>query len=322
MRALLVTPHGVAYTTERPVPQAGPGEALVRVRLAGVCATDLQVISGYNDFDGVLGHEFVGEIAAAEDARWQGQRVVGRLNVGCGECEWCRGEVPEHCVARQAVGIRGRDGVFADFVALPMENLVPVPESVPDEVAVFTEPLAAALRIVEQIKIGAGMRAAVVGPGRLGLLCAQVLADAGADVQVYGRREASLALPISLGISAALSESAPAEAFDIVVDCSGSPSGLNAALQMVRSMGTVLLKSSQLADVTFNLNEVVVREITLLGSRCGPFKPALELLAAERIAVRPLISRRFPLPQGRAALQYASQPGVRKVLLEIAGVGR
>jgi threonine dehydrogenase-like Zn-dependent dehydrogenase len=240
---------------------------------------------------------------------------VGTINLGCRRCGTCCGDGPEHCPQRTVLGIAGRDGAFADHLTLPVENLLPVPKEVTDEQAVFTEPLAAAARIPEQVALSASDRVAVVGPGRLGLLIAQVLALIDPEVVVFGRNRQSLELPESLGLATALVSEAADDAWDLVVEATGNAAGFAAALRMVRPRGTLVLKSTFAGEPSMDLTKLVVGEVTVVGSRCGPFASALELLAGDRVQVTPLIEARYPLEEALAALEHAARPGVRKVLL-------
>lgn len=314
MNALLLADDGLRVA-EVPVPARGRDEALVRVTLAGICGTDLELLAGYGDFRGVLGHEFVGVVEQAPSAEWVGRRVVGEINVGCGRCDACaRGD--EHwCPERTAIGIRGRNGAFAELLAIPLRNLHLVPESVADEAAVFTEPLAAALRLRERAHVRPTDRVAVLGPGRLGLLVAQVLALDGAAVTVLGRRSESLELPLRLGLPARHVANAPDHGYDLVAEATGSRQGVAEALRLVRPGGIVALKSTVQGPAELALSTVVVDELTLLGSRCGPFEPALRLLERGAIEVLALIDAEYRLADGPAAFEHAAQPGVRKILL-------
>lgn len=324
MRALTLTEQGPQLITDYPMPTPSAGEALIRVRLAGVCSTDLQLVAGYKGgYRGVLGHEFVGEVVTAPGAvEWQGRRVVGELNIGCGHCYLCQRGLGKHCRARHSLGIIGRDGAFADYLTLPLANLHVVPPIVSDEQAVFVEPLAAALEILQQVHVTPATRAYVLGDGRLGLLVAQVLALTGCDLTVIGRNRAKLALLEPLGITqAVVADPATlallaAQPADLVVEVTGSPSGFAAARQLVRPLGTLVLKSTFAGNLPeFDASRLVVDEITLIGSRCGPFLPALHLLAAGRVQVTALIQARFPLADGLVALHHAGQKGVLKVLI-------
>lgn len=318
MQALRLADGRLTFEPDFPRPQPAPDEALVRVLVAGICSTDLEIVKGYAGFSGVLGHEFVGEVTAvgdAGDAAWIGRRVVGSINVGCGECDECRAHGPEHCTTRQVPGIHGRDGAFADFLALPVHNLLAVPQAIPDEAAVFTEPLAAALRIREQVRVRPSAHTAVVGPGRLGMLVGQVLALGGTAVTMLGRRAASLALPAALGLDTALVAALPDNSFDLVVEATGNAAGLAHALRLVRPRGTLVLKSTFAGETAVDLTKLVVSEITVVGSRCGPFAPALRLLEQQAVQVTPLIEAEFALRDGLEGFAFAARPGVRKVLL-------
>ncbi|MCO5195004.1 MAG: alcohol dehydrogenase catalytic domain-containing protein [Anaerolineae bacterium] len=315
MQALQLTGTGLRYTTDYPQPQCLPGDALIRVRVAGICSTDLEIVKGYAGFTGVLGHEFVGEVVEANDATWLGKRVVGTINISA-ECNGtCGRRCPEHCPDRTVLGIIGKDGVFADFVTLPLANLLPVPDTIPDEVAVFTEPLAAAIRITEQVPIAQKIPVAVVGPGRLGMLVAQVLQQAGADVTVIGRRAVSLELAAQLGMKIGFADDFAGETFALAVEATGNAAGLAQTLRLVVPQGTVVLKSTYAANPTVDLTPVVVNELNIIGSRCGPFAPALDLLASGKVVTEPFIEGRYALSDGIAAFAHAAQPGVRKILL-------
>lgn len=290
-------------------------EALLRVTLAGICATDLEIVKGYAGFQGILGHEFSAVVEEAADVAWIGKRVVGSINIGCGVCDACRSDGPEHCPQRTVLGIHNRPGAFATHVSVPLANLYEVPQHVPDEKAVFTEPLAAAARILEQVPIPPGSRVAVVGPGRMGLLIAQTVGPSGAQVTVLGRRKTSLQRARDLGLRAALVQSCSDDAFDIVVEATGNDGGLAHALRLVRPLGTLVLKSTYAGEAHVDLTKLVVAEITVVGSRCGPFAKALQYLAQDAVQVTPLIDAEYPLSQALAAFEHAARPGVLKVLL-------
>lgn len=330
MQALVLRDGRPAYHADWPQPVPGPNEALIRVSLAGICSTDLELVKGYaGGFNGILGHEFVGvveQVGPQAPAEWLGRRVVGSINLGCGRCPVCLGDGPEHCPNRTTLGIHNRDGVFADLVTLPVANLFPVPDIVSDEEAVFTEPLAAAVRVREQVHVRPTQCAAVVGPGRLGLLVAQVLALAGGDVVVLGRRPQSLELPRSLGLAVGLVDELAHNRFDLVVETTGNDAGFAHSLRLVRPQGTLVLKSTFHGNANINLTKLVVAEINVVGSRCGPFGPALRLLetsaraagnltAGAGVQVRPLVEAEYALRDGLAAFDHAARPGVRKVLL-------
>lgn len=297
-----------------PKPQAN-GEALIRVRLAGICSTDLELVKGYYPYCGVLGHEFVGEVVEASDPFWIGQRVAGEINAVCGQCEPCRKGYPTHCENRTVLGIVNRDGVFAEYTRLPMANLHHVPESVPDEKAVFTEPLAAALEILEQAHVRPTDRVLVVGAGRLGLLISQVMAQIGCDLRVLARREHPRTLLQQWRIRPIDEDELAQRHWDVVIEASGSPEGFSIARKAVRPRGLLVMKSTYKGDLQVNFSSLVVDEVQILGSRCGPFEPALRLLESGRVDPTPLIMDEFPLEKGLQAFERASQPGVLKVLL-------
>jgi len=292
----------------------------VRVTLAGICNTDLEILRGYVDFVGVLGHEFVGVVERSPSGDLDGQRVVGEINAHCVDCPTCRAGRPTHCPNRTTLGIWGRDGAHAEYVSLPERNLHIVPPAVPDEAAVFTEPLAAALEIPDRVQICPTDRVAVLGDGKLGLLVAHVLALTGCDLLLMGRHRRKLALAERSGIPTHHPESPAGElspaSFDIVVDCTGHPDGFAAARRLVRPRGTLVLKSTFHGDLAVNMSQIVVDEITLVGSRCGPFEPALRLLAAGLVDVEALVDARFLLSQGCEAYARAAERGTLKVLLE------
>ncbi|MCC7207686.1 MAG: alcohol dehydrogenase catalytic domain-containing protein, partial [Anaerolineae bacterium] len=300
MRALTFD-GALRLVEDAPEPVPAPGEALIRIRAAGICQTDLEMTRGYRPFSGILGHEFVGELLEDAGSLRAGQRVAGEINAACGVCDLCADGMPTHCRQRTVLGIQDRQGVFAERVALPIVNLHTVPDSVPDEAATFTEPLAAALEALEQVHIRPTRRVALIGAGRLGLLVAQVLKLAGADLTVLARHERALALLAGWQIPALdirregwLDEYGRNTAH-IVVECTGNPDGLALALDMIRPRGTLVLKSTYAGTPPADLSRVVVQEITLVGSRCGPFEPALRLLEARRVDVLPLVERIYPL---------------------------
>ena len=282
------------------------GEALVRVLLAGICNTDIELTRGYYPFTGIPGHEFVGE--------WNGKRVVGEINAVCGTCEACRNGRPTHCEHRTVLGIKNRNGSFAEYLTLPIENLHEVPDEIATEEAVFAEPVAAALEIQQQVTIGQDDRVLVVGDGKLGQLVAQTLTLTGCRLAVIGRHRNKLDLLKRRGIETI--ESLPAaRKFDIAVECSGSPAGFLVARSALRPRGILVMKSTYAGELTFNASSLVVDEITMIGSRCGPFAPALRLLADRSIDVRPLISATYPLAGAITAFEHAQRPGTLKVLV-------
>jgi len=304
------------YRPDVPDPIPPPGEALIRTRLTGVCNTDLEIVRGYLGFTGVLGHEFVGEVVRADDApHLVGQRVVGEINAYCGECPTCRRGDTTHCPHRTSLGISGRDGAMADYFTLPTHLLYPLPESLPDEWAVFTEPLAAAMEITDKIHCHPTDRVVVLGDGKLGLLIAQVLQLTGCDLLAIGRHQSKLAILERRGIRTQISDDKTEAGADMVVEATGSAGGFATARALVRPRGTVVMKSTFHGDVSLDLSRVVVDEVVVVGSRCGPFLPALRLLEQRLVDVEPLIHSTFPLSDGLAAFEQAAAPGVLKVLL-------
>jgi len=293
-----------------------PGEALIRIRKAGICSTDLELVRGYYPYTGVLGHEFVGEVMDAPDASWVGQRVVGEINAVCGKCEACLSGRPTHCENRTVLGIVNRDGVFAEYTTLPLANLHRVPDSVPDEAAVFTEPLAAALEIQTQIQIKPSDRVLLIGAGRLGQLIAQTLALTGCDLRVVARHASQQNLLTARGIRLIAEDELPRRRWDVVVEATGSPLGFELARQAIRPRGRLVLKSTYKGDIQVNLSSIVVDEITLLGSRCGPFAPALRLLENRAVDPTVLIAAQLHFGEAAKAFEQAAQPGTLKVLLE------
>lgn len=313
MRALVFDGTS-ARVVERGEPRADERTAVVRVSVAGVCRTDLEIVKGYMGFHGVLGHELVGTVVDGPSP-WRGKRVVAEINFACGECASCRGGLQRHCPTRTVMGILNADGAFAERVAVPVANLHAVPESVTDETAVFTEPLAAAFEILEQVHIVPGMTCTVLGDGKLGLLVAQVLAHAGARVLAVGKHVDKLRLLDRRGIETARAETWQPRLADLVVEATGTAIGLARALEATRPRGTLVLKSTVALGADLNLAPLVIKEITLVGSRCGRFAPALDALAREVIDVHPLISARVPLARADEALRLAAQPGALKVLI-------
>jgi threonine dehydrogenase-like Zn-dependent dehydrogenase len=299
------------------------GEAVVRVTLSGICNTDLEIARGYAGFEGTIGHEFVGVIEELPTPYLtvgllpRGQRVVGEINAGCGRCDLCRAGDPRHCATRTVLGIVGRDGAHAEFLKLPLVNLLPVPDEISDERAVFTEPLAAACGILERTSITKDTSVAVIGDGKLGLLCAQVLATTGAPVVLVGKHEGKLQIASRRGIETTTVAEAQSRAkkFDVAVEASGSPTGFALALDLLHPRGVLVLKSTFHGATEMDAARIVVDEISVVGSRCGRFAPALGLLRSNAVDVENLISEEFALTEGLRAMERASEPGVLKVLL-------
>lgn len=316
MRAVLLDGL-LRYASDHPEPVSGAADALIRVRLAGVCGTDLELTRGYKGgFAGVLGHEFVGEVVQCAETSWVGKRVCADINVACGSCDMCGRGIPSQCYHRTVVGIFGRDGVFADFAALPIRNLHAVPDNITDEQAVFVEPLAASFQILEQVQISPGERVVVLGDGRLGNLCAQVLAGTEADLLVIGKHPSKLALLQTRGIAISTLDDALPQDVDVVIEATASPAGLSTALRLLRPRGRLVLKSTVATPGTYDLSPIVVKELTVIGSRCGPFERAIAALQRGEVNVEPLIEERFPLTEGIQAFARAAQQGVLKVLID------
>jgi 2-desacetyl-2-hydroxyethyl bacteriochlorophyllide A dehydrogenase len=316
MKALHLKPEPVLLeNTPAPIPAAG--EALIGLRMAGVCDTDLQLARGYMDFRGIPGHEFVGDVLACDDSRWLGKRVVGDINAGCGKCRDCVEALGHHCASRDVLGIVGRPGCFAEQFTLPVRNLVEVPDHVADEVAVFAEPLAAGLHVVEELAEQPGQRVAVLGDGKLGLLTALALHAAGHAVSLIGHHDSKLDLARQAGLRGLLeSELADQDThFDLVVEATGNPRGLERALQLVRPRGQVILKSTVAGKFEIDLAPLVIHEIRLIGSRCGNMREAMQLLASGKINPEPLVTATYPLAAAVEALQHGGRKGAMKVLI-------
>jgi 2-desacetyl-2-hydroxyethyl bacteriochlorophyllide A dehydrogenase len=308
---------GRVEVRHEPLPRVPKGFARIRLLAAGICSTDLELQRGYYGFAGTPGHEFVGEVVSAEDQRWLGKRVVGEINLACGKCEWCARGLGRHCPQRTVLGILNHPGAFREFLTLPLRNLHRVPDSIPTEAAVFIEPLAAACEILDQVKIPKDDAVGVLGDGKLGLLIAQVLQAHGARVHLFGRHADKLRIAEQAGIA---TETVPAKlpesGYRWVVDATGSPEGLHSAVAMCEPRGTVIMKSTVHGMVTIDTAPVIVNEITLVGSRCGRFEPAIRLLRAGKINAQDLISDQFPLERAPEAFRQAARKGVLKVLLQ------
>jgi threonine dehydrogenase-like Zn-dependent dehydrogenase len=307
-------------------PPDAAGEALIRVTLSGICNTDLEITRGYAGFAGTIGHEFVGVIESLPEMSGPsltvgllkpGQRVVGEINAGCGNCALCRAGDPRHCEKRTVLGIVGRDGAHAEFLKLPLANLLPVPDEVSEPQAVFTEPLSAACGILERVRITERTRVAVIGDGKLGLLCAQVLGTTKAPVTLFGKHRNKLQIAGRRGIETVTIDKAGlrTRAFDVVVEASGSATGFDLALDLLRPRGTLVLKSTFHGATDLDAARIVVNEISVVGSRCGRFAPALELLKTGAVDVESLISEEHSLADGLGAMTRAGEPGVLKILL-------
>ena len=332
MRALVYRNSSLVLEHDYPLPTPREGEALIRVLVTGICNTDLEIIQGYMGFQGVLGHEFVGvveriygETALSHYGHLLGKRVVGEINAACyqSDCFFCQRNMTSQCPRRTTLGIDRRDGAFAEYLMLPVQNLYPVPEQVSDEEAVFTEPLAANFEILEQVHLHPTDRVLILGDGKMGQLAAQVLALSGSSITMIGHNAEKLALVESHGVHTYLVHDASQftledkRPIDVVVECSGSAQGFETALRLVRARGTLILKSTVAAKSTLNLAPIVINEIRVQGSRCGPFAPTLNALKQHLFDIQPLVSARYQLNEGLQALEYARQKGVLKVLMRI-----
>ena len=313
MNALWLENNGISL---RNVPQPKKkNEALIKIRKAGICSTDLELVKGYYPYTGVLGHEFVGDVIEADDVSWIGARVVGEINAVCDQCEQCLNGRPTHCESRTVLGIANRDGVFADYTTLPLSNLHRVPASVPDEMAVFTEPLAAALEIQQQIQVKPTDRVLLIGAGRLGQLIAQTLALTGCDLRVVTRHKHQQDLLKARGVRTIAEEEIQPWRWDIVVEATGSASGFSLARRAIRPRGTLVLKSTYKGEMSVNFSSIVVDEINIIGSRCGPFGPALRLMESRQVDPTVLIDSEFTLGEALKAFEHAAETGVLKVLV-------
>ena len=309
---------GRVEVRRQPLPRVPKGFARIRLLAAGICSTDLELQRGYYGFSGTPGHEFVGEVVAAspEGSTWLARRVAGEINLACGHCKWCVRDLGRHCPARTVLGIVKHPGAFREFLTLPIHNLHRVPDSISDEQAVFIEPVAAACEILDQVKIPKGERVALLGDGKLGLLIAQVLQAHGARVHLFGRHRDKMRIVEKAGVTTELvPKKLPERAYRWVVDATGSNEGLRAAVTMCEPRGTIILKSTVHGLVTIDTAPVIVNEVTLVGSRCGRFEPAIRLLASGKINVADLISAEFPLDRAPEAFKRAATKGVLKVLL-------
>ncbi|RAQ40267.1 alcohol dehydrogenase [Arthrospira sp. O9.13F] len=318
MKAVWLEHQQLELRTDIPTPTPSPGEALVRVLRAGICNTDLELLRGYYPYQGIPGHEFVGVVEQGPP-NLLGRRVVGEINAACGKCRFCLTQQPTHCENRTVLGIVNRNGAFADYLTLPVQNLHLVPHSVSTDAATFTEPIAAALEIQQQLSIHPEWRVLVVGDGKLGQLIAQTLALTGCDLLAVGRHREKLQLLENRGIKTGFADAVVDRSFDLAVECTGNPEGFTIARRSLRSRGILVLKSTYTGNLTIDVSSLVVDEITLLGSRCGPFVPALQLLAEFRVDVEPLIQAKYSLDDAIAAFNHAQKRGTLKVLVDVAG---
>jgi alcohol dehydrogenase len=307
--------NGKVLLRKQARPRRPEGFALIRLLYGGICNTDIELQRGYYGFRGTPGHEFVGEVVEADDRSWVGERVVGEINLACGKCDWCARGLGRHCPKRTVLGIVKQPGAFREFLTLPEQNLRRVPRAIPSEEAVFVEPLAAACEVLDQVRIPRGTPVAVLGDGKLGLLASQVLQAHGAHVHLYGRHKEKLRIAGQSGVSTEIAKKLPVAKYEFVVEATGSAEGLKQAVQMTQPRGTVVMKSTVHGLVSIDSAPVVVNEITLVGSRCGRFEPALRLLAQRKVRVDAMISEVLPLKSAPKAFRDAAKSGVLKVLL-------
>jgi 2-desacetyl-2-hydroxyethyl bacteriochlorophyllide A dehydrogenase len=315
MRALVLDPSPV-LRDDYPAPIPSSGESLIRVRMAGICGTDLELARGYMAYHGIPGHEFVGEVVESTATAVIGKRVVGEINAACGHCDYCRTNLGRHCPNRTVLGILGRNGAFAEYLTLPESNLTVLPDSLSDELAVFVEPIAAAYEILEQVHLGRNEKILILGDGRLGALVGLVLWAESYDPVIGGRHAEKLDLLAALSLKTDL-EAHLQPGFDTVIDCTGNPGGLKRAMELARPRGRIILKSTVANAADVNLAPIVVNEINLIGSRCGRFAPAVQALASGKVDPRPLISAMYPLADVLAALKAAADPQHFKILLRM-----
>lgn len=318
MKVIVYDGKSVKFDPDYSKPRRPSGEALIKMLLSGICRTDLEIAEGYMDFQGVLGHEFVGKVIHCENKEWLGKRVVGEITCGCGRCQYCRAGLRSHCPDRTVLGIKERDGSFAEYLTLPEKNLHIVPEKMDNETAVFAEPLAASYQVLRQTAVGPGEDVVVLGDGKLGLLISQVLDHAGCRLLAVGKHPHKLAILQSRAISTALLSQIPKTKFDVAIECTGSPKGISLALDLVKPRGMIVLKTTVAEKTQAHLAPIVLNEITIIGSRCGPMDMALAALEEGRVAVKPLISDVFPLDEAEKAMSRAREADSIKVLLKSA----
>jgi threonine dehydrogenase-like Zn-dependent dehydrogenase len=317
MQGLWLEKQKLQFCTDLPKPDPQIDEALIRVLMAGVCSTDLELLRGYYPFTGIPGHEFVGEVVRCPgNPGLEGKRVVGEINISCGNCEMCKIGLNRHCEQRKTLGIHDWNGVFAEFVVLPLVNIHPIPDPIPNEVAVFTEPLAAAHEILEQVNLRKTDRILLIGAGRLGQLIADVIYQTGCPLDVIARYQNQVDLLSKRNIHTICAEQIDTSKYDIVVEATGSADGFYLATQSVRPRGTIILKSTYKGNAEINFSQIVVDEISLIGSRCGSFEPAINLLAMGKVDPRVLIDAVFPLDKGIDAFEFAARSGVLKVMVQ------
>lgn len=318
MKALVFKQGKLFMNKNYPRPHPEQNEALIKISVAGICNTDLEIKKGYMGFQGILGHEFVGRVEKCRDKALEGKRVVGEINVGCRKCHYCKNHLQNHCRNRTVLGILKKDGVFAEYITLPVRNLHVLPHSVSDFEAVFVEPLAAAFEITKQLTIKPYNNVCVLGDGKMGLLVAQVLSMTGCRLVSVGKHEEKLSILKRRGIKTKKLRSISEERkFDVVIDCTGSVKGIEIASKIVKPQGTIVMKTTTSRERTIDMNYMVINEVSLIGSRCGPFVPAIRALRSRSVDVRPLVSKVYQLEEGIEALRRAEQRGVLKILIQV-----
>ncbi len=311
----LIFKDGKVDLVEKPIPEIMKGEVLIKVKSAGVCNTDLEIVAGYQGFEGVLGHEFVGTVISDEKGEFNGKRVVGSINIPCYNCDTCKQGFYNHCLNIKCLGIHKKDGAFAEYITLPRQNINLVPDQISDHEAVFVEPMAAALEISEKIHIKPSDEVVVLGDGKLGLITAMTLWAMGFDIKVIGKHQDKLSILEGMGIETFILGSFE-KMVQVVIDCTGSSSGLEKALELVQAEGKIVLKTTVADNYSINLSKIAVNELKIIGSRCGPFEPTLRLLQRNRLPLEQMIEKVYKLEDGIKALDHAKQKGAMKVLLD------
>ena len=318
LRALLIENGETKIIEDHPKPKVKPEWVLIKTDIVGICKTDLELVKGYMNFNGVPGHEFVGVVEESSDEKLLGKRVVGEINFACGSCEYCRMGLQRHCPNRSVLGIQNADGAFAEYITLPQENIHILPKGVSDDQAVFVEPLAASLEILMQTHIKPTWKVFVLGDGKLGLLISQVLRLTGCDLVLVGKHENKLKIVERMGVKTATLEKLPETEADLVVECTGNPNGYNLAKRLVRPSGIIVAESTYHQNLELNWSEIVVDEITIIGSRCGPFAPAIRLLEQGLIDTDSLITAKYPFEEVLRAFEHARDSEAIKILVQIA----
>jgi len=317
MQSLWLENQKLEFRADVPIPIPAEDEALIHVCIAGLCSTDLELLRGYYPYSGIPGHEFVGEVVSSpNDSTWVGKRVVGEINIACGVCDTCKSGLSRHCERRKTLGIHDWNGVFAEYLILPLKNLHTVSDQIPDDIAVFTEPIAAAYEIIEQNPLNPSDRVLIVGAGRLGQLVAQVLQGTGCKLVVIARHPKQRELLTNRNIQTITEQNLGDKKYDVIIEATGTPDGFLLARKSVRPRGKIILKSTYKGDLQVNFSGIVVDEVSLIGSRCGSFEPALRLLEENKVDPRSLIEAIYPLEQGTIAFEHAAKPGVLKVLIQ------